>query len=107
MNAPSPDTPLDYGAGGSGASSSADDAARPQAKRKGPGARGYGSSRDDEDEGCSSPAKRARVAAGEEKPIPAEPIMQSETLASSGKVFAIDLNLPPPSDDDDSFPDAY
>lgn len=107
MTASSPNTPLDYGAGGSRASSSTDDAARPRAKRKGPGARGYGSSRDDEDEGCSSPAKRARVAAGEEKPIPAEPIMQSETLASSGKVFAIDLNLPPPSDDDDSFPDAY
>nr|CAB3480989.1 unnamed protein product [Digitaria exilis] len=73
MKAPSPDTPLDYGAGGSGASCSADDAARPAQKRRSPGARGSGggaSSADNDDEGCSSPAKRPRVATEEEKPIP-------------------------------------
>lgn len=73
MKAPSPDTPLDYGAGGSGASSSADDAARPPEKRRSPGARGSGgggASCADDDEGSSSPAKRPRVAAVEEKPIP-------------------------------------
>ncbi|CAL5012574.1 unnamed protein product [Urochloa decumbens] len=102
MKAPSPDTPLDYGAGGSGASSSADDAARPRGKRRSPGARGSGGGGADDDEGCSSPAKRARAAAGgDEKPIPAEQSsMQIETRESSSKGFALDLNLPPPLDDD-------
>ncbi|OEL14763.1 hypothetical protein BAE44_0024218 [Dichanthelium oligosanthes] len=108
MKASSPDTPLDYG-GGSRASSSADDAARPKVKRKGPGARGSGggaASSADDDEGCSSPAKRARVAssvldtADEEKPIPTEEqSMQIETAASSGKGILFDLNFPPPIDD--------
>lgn len=106
MKTPSPNTPLDYGAGGSGAPSSADDAApaRPQAKRKGTCARG--SVGGDDDEGCSSPAKRGPVAQ-EEKPMPisVEPNVQSETRASSGKgaplPFPFDLNLLPcPLDED-------
>ncbi|CAO2206780.1 unnamed protein product [Urochloa humidicola] len=105
MKAPSPDTPLDYGAGGSGASSSADDAARSRGKRRSPAARGSGGGGGaDDDEGCSSPAKRARAAAGgDEKPIPAEQsssMMQRETRESSAKGFVLDLNLPPPLDDD-------
>ncbi|PUZ51491.1 hypothetical protein GQ55_6G191700 [Panicum hallii var. hallii] len=112
MKASSPDTPLDYGAGGSGASSSADDAARPHAKRRAPGARGSGgggASCADDDDGCSSPAKRARVlAADDEEPIPTGPSTQSETRASitKGLAFDLDLNLPPPSDDDNACPDA-
>ncbi|RCV31127.1 hypothetical protein SEVIR_6G158100v4 [Setaria viridis] len=94
MTASSPNTPLDYGAGGSRASSSTDDAARPRAKRKGPGARGSGG---EDDEGCSSPAKRPRAVADEVKPIPTS--MQGETSASSAKGFAFDLNFPPPLDD--------
>ncbi|CAL5006145.1 unnamed protein product [Urochloa decumbens] len=102
MKAPSPDTPLDYGAGGSGASSSADDAARPRGKRRSPAARGSGGGGADDDEGCSSPAKRARAAADrDEKPIPAEQSsMQIETRESSSKGLVLDLNLPPPLDDD-------
>ncbi|CAO2201882.1 unnamed protein product, partial [Urochloa humidicola] len=107
MKAPSPDTPLDYGAGGSGASSSADDAARPRGKRRSPGARGSGggSGGAEDDEGCSSPAKRARLAAGgDEKAIPAiQSSKQSETPESSAKGFVLDLNLPPPMDEDDAF----
>lgn len=101
MKTPSPKSPLDYGAGGSGAPSSADDAApapapaRPQAKRKGTDARG---SVGGDDEGCSSPAKRGPVAQ-EEKPTPisVEPSVQSETRASSGKSAPrpFDLNLLP------------
>ncbi|CAO2210615.1 unnamed protein product [Urochloa humidicola] len=103
MKASSPVTPLDYGAGGSGASSSADDAVRPQAQRE---AREYGGTAwsgggGGDDEGCSSPAKRARVASysDDKKPVQVEPSTQSETCASSGKALAFDLNLPPPSDD--------
>ncbi|CAO2175350.1 unnamed protein product, partial [Urochloa humidicola] len=102
MKAPSPDTPLDYGAGGSGASSSADDAARPRGKRRSPGARGSGGGGAGDDEGCSSPAKRVRAAAVEDqKPIPAEQSsMQIETPESSAKGFVLDLNLPPPMEED-------
>jgi len=66
-------TPLDYGAGESGASSSADNMARQQAKWRALGGHGSGggASCADDDEGCNSPAKRARVlAADDEEPIP-------------------------------------
>jgi len=86
MKASSPVTPLDYGAGGSGASSSADDAARPRAKRGPPGARGSGggaaASCADDDEGCSSPAKRARLGAPDDgEPIPT---VRAQFLSSVG-----------------------
>ena len=86
MKASSPVTPLDYGAGGSGASSSADDAARPRAKRGPPGARGSGggaaASCADDDEGCSSPVKRARLGAPDDgEPIPT---VRAQFLSSVG-----------------------
>ena len=64
----SPTTLLNYGAGGFGMSSSADNAARPQAKRRVLDVHGSGggASCADDDEGTSSSAKWARVLAADD-----------------------------------------
>lgn len=65
MKVSSPETPLDFAAAGSGASSSGDDGSRPPSKRRADGALGSGGAASSSDEGCSSPDKRPRLDAGD------------------------------------------